>query len=97
MNELNTAQQIHQLLGVAISDGPKQAHGSKNASATKSGPGRHHKAEHAKASPHKNKGASREFVLHTASAEKRDRKLLIALHGRRQWLRMSKTLRRDAV
>jgi hypothetical protein len=46
---MNLAQQLHQALGIAQGDSaPKTAHGNKNASATKRGPGRHHAAGHQK-------------------------------------------------
>lgn len=42
MAKLNAAQQIHQFLGVAVNTDVKQAHGSREASATKRGAGRYH-------------------------------------------------------
>lgn len=40
MKELTTAQKIHQLFGMPIADS-KRAHGNKNPSYTKRGPGRY--------------------------------------------------------
>lgn len=39
---MNTAQQIHHIMGVPVTQGHKQAHGNQEANATKSGPGRYH-------------------------------------------------------
>lgn len=64
-------------------------HGNKNASATKRGPGRFHEQGHKKSSPVAQHGTPRGFVLHTNPAKK-DRRDLIAIHGRRQFLRMLK-------
>lgn len=63
--------------------------GNKNPSTTKSGPGRFHLAGHKKSSPIASKGAPLGFVLHTNPAKK-ERRDLIAIHGRRQFLRMLK-------
>ena len=82
--QVTQAQQIHQLLGIGMFDGVKLAHGNKNASTTKSGPGRYHKAAHSKDSPHQSKGAPSGFVLHTASPEKQSRRRLVAFVGIRQ-------------
>jgi hypothetical protein len=96
MSERSTAQQIHEFLGIPTREGHKQAHGSKNASATKSGPGRYHDAGHEKSSPVKSKGASRGFALHTASGERKSRRELVKAHGRRQALKMLKFWRAES-
>lgn len=64
----------------------------RNASATKSGPGRFHKAEHSKATPSKPPTAGRGFVLHTASIGKKNRKERIkSLGGIRQFKKWERT------
>jgi hypothetical protein len=62
---------------------------SKRPSATKRGPGRYHARGATKDSPIKSKGAPRGFVQHT-NPEKAERRALIAIHGRRKFLRMLK-------
>jgi hypothetical protein len=85
----NAAQQIHEYLGLPVSVGHKQAHGDKNASATKAGPGRYHEDGATRNSPGKSKGAPKGFVQHT-NPEKAQRRALIAIHGRRKFLQMLK-------
>lgn len=71
------------------------SHGNKNASATKSGPGRFHKQGHQKAGPIKHEGAPSTFTLHKASAAKKERRALVAAHGRRQALKAIKYWRSE--
>lgn len=40
---MNTAQQIHHIMSMAVNEAPKQAHGNCTPNTTRSGPGRYHK------------------------------------------------------
>lgn len=91
---MNAAQQIHHFLGVPVRADGKQAHGDKNASATKAGPGRYHSKGHSKDSPRKAKGATG-FSLHKASPARKQRRDLVKAHGRRQALKAIKHWRAE--
>jgi hypothetical protein len=93
MTKANTAQQILSALGIPVGGTQKQAHGNKNASATKAGPGRFH-AEMKEARQPKQRGADAEFVLHT-NAHKNERRAVIARYGRRQFLKLQKQFRAE--
>lgn len=69
---------------------------SKRPSATKSGPGRYHSDGMKKARPIPQHGASSDFELHKASAEKKQRRDLVKVHGRRQAIKALKYWRIDA-
>lgn len=67
---------------------------AKQPTTTKSGPGRFHKSGHQKAAtPVKSHGAPAGFVIHAASPEKRERRALVKVHGRRQALKQIKAER----
>lgn len=60
---------------------------NQNPSATKSGPGRRHKHGHKKAAPARTSGADFEFVQHTATKARRERRAAVRAVGIRQYKR----------
>lgn len=91
---MNEAKKLLESIGLPVGETKKQAHGDKNASATKSGPGRYHKVGHEKDRPASSKGAPAGFALHQATPARKQRRELLKTFGRRQVLRALKTQRR---
>ncbi len=91
---MNAAQQLQAAIGVAVNDAPKQAHGNKNPSATKAGPGRYYDQTHTKDSPRKPR-AGFGFVLRQATPAKKERRHLVKTYGRRQTLKLIKSWRAE--